>query len=80
MHILSQFKSTRKIGFNGLYMMPNPLRDSDYCECLGRLKACFDSGLPDIYPIDQVVGPAREQLLVEVVLINPHKHSGAMGH
>jgi hypothetical protein len=27
MDILSQFKSTRKIGFNGLYMMPIPLRD-----------------------------------------------------
>jgi hypothetical protein len=27
MDILSQFKSTHKIGFNGLYMMPNPLRD-----------------------------------------------------
>jgi hypothetical protein len=51
---------------------------SDYCECLGRLKACFDSGLPDIYPIDEVVGPAREQVLVEVVLIILHKHAGAM--
>jgi hypothetical protein len=51
-----------------------------YCKCLGRFDAWGDSGLPYIYLIDQVLGPARVQVLVEVVLIIPHKHAGAMGH
>lgn len=50
-----------------------------HCKCLSQFDAGIDRGLPYIYPIDQVVGPAGVQVLVKVMQIIPHKHAWAVG-
>jgi hypothetical protein len=43
-----------------------------HCKCLSQFDAGIDSGLPYIYPIDQVVNPAGVHVLVKGVWIVPH--------
>jgi hypothetical protein len=46
-----------------------------HCKCLSQFGTDIDSGLPYIYPFEQVVCPLGEQVLIKVVWIVTHKRT-----
>jgi hypothetical protein len=49
-------------------------------QCFNSFGTGGDSGLPCIYPVEQVVCPPGKHVLIEAVLIVTHKHAGSMRH